>query len=113
MIIAVLLGFFFFILINIPLAFAMGLSSLIYIILSGKITLGIILQRIVGGTDSFALMAVPFYIFGGGIDERERNHRQADKIFFNPCGSYQGWARSRYRGCKHDYGRNIRVRHCG
>ena len=67
MIIAVLLGFFFFILINIPLAFAMGLSSLIYIILSGKITIGIILQRVVGGTDSFALMAVPFYILAGEL----------------------------------------------
>jgi tripartite ATP-independent transporter DctM subunit len=67
MILIVLLGFVIFLLINIPLAFAMGLSSLIYILLSGKITLGIILQKVVGGTDSFALMAVPFYILAGEL----------------------------------------------
>ena len=76
MILLVLLSFLFCLLIEIPVAFAMGLSSLFYILVNGKITIGIILQKMVGGTDSFALMAVPFFILAGelmnesGITER-------------------------------------------
>lgn len=54
-----------FIVLNTPIAFSIGLSSLLFLILQRRIPLLIIPNRLVGGIDSFPLLAVPFFILAG------------------------------------------------
>jgi TRAP-type C4-dicarboxylate transport system permease large subunit len=52
---------------GLPIAIAMALGSLIYIWFSGTIPPLTIVHRMVGGVDSFPLLAVPFFIFAGNL----------------------------------------------
>jgi TRAP-type C4-dicarboxylate transport system permease large subunit len=52
---------------GIPIAIAMALGSLIYIWFTGTIPPLTIVHRMVGGVDSFPLLAVPFFIFAGNL----------------------------------------------
>jgi len=52
---------------GVPIAIAMALGSLIYIWFSGNIPPITVVHRMVGGIDSFPLLAVPFFIFAGNL----------------------------------------------
>jgi len=60
------LTFAFFLLIGVPVAIAIGLSSMIAISKEG-IPLVLLTQRMFAGTDSFPLVAVPFFILAGDL----------------------------------------------
>ena len=53
--------------INIPIAFAMGLASIFALLMQGNIPLVIVPQKIFTGSDSFPLLAVPFFILAGAL----------------------------------------------
>jgi len=61
------LAFLGFIAINVPIAFSMGLSSIIGLLLKGSIPLVIVPQKIFTGCDSFPLLAVPLFILAGAL----------------------------------------------
>ena len=61
------LAFIGFVAINVPIAFSMGLASILGILLKGDIPLVIIPQKIFTGCDSFPLLAVPFFILAGAL----------------------------------------------
>ena len=73
---------FLFLLLGMPVAVALGLSSLIYILLTGvpEVT---VLHNMVGGVNSFPLIAVPFFVMAGhlmntaGITDRVFNFARA------------------------------------
>jgi tripartite ATP-independent transporter DctM subunit len=50
-----------------PVAFAMGVISLIYLVLSGEFSLVTIPQKIFTGMDSFLLLAIPFFVLAGAL----------------------------------------------
>jgi TRAP-type C4-dicarboxylate transport system permease large subunit len=52
---------------GIPIAIAMCIGSLVYIWLSGTIPPLTVIHRMVGGVDSFPLLAVPFFIYAGNL----------------------------------------------
>ncbi|HRO58231.1 MAG TPA: TRAP transporter large permease [Burkholderiaceae bacterium] len=52
---------------GIPIAIAMALGSLVYIWMSGTIPPLTVVHRMVGGVDSFPLLAVPFFILAGNL----------------------------------------------
>ncbi|MEQ1596243.1 MAG: TRAP transporter large permease [Casimicrobium sp.] len=52
---------------GIPIAIAMCVGSLIYIWFSGAIPPVAVIHRMVGGIDSFPLLAVPFFIYAGNL----------------------------------------------
>ncbi len=54
-----------FILMNIPVAFALGVTSLAFMALATNVPLVIVVQRLYLGVDSFTLLAVPLFIFVG------------------------------------------------
>lgn len=54
------------IIIGLPVAFALGISSLAYLMIEG-IDLGMITQSLVRGVDSFTLLAVPFFLLVGEL----------------------------------------------
>lgn len=65
-----LLLFVFFLLLTIltvPVAFALGIAAVLWVILDGTIPLIMIPQRMYAGIDSFPLIAVPFFILAGKI----------------------------------------------
>jgi C4-dicarboxylate transporter, DctM subunit len=61
-----LVTFLLFLLLGVPVAITIGLSSMIALV-SGNMSLMVIAQRMFAGTDSFALIAVPFFILAGDI----------------------------------------------
>ena len=61
-----LISFLLFMFIGMPIAFAMGLSSLLAL-LTGDIPLVVIPQRLITSIDSFTLLAVPLFILAGEL----------------------------------------------
>lgn len=54
-----LICFIVMILLTVPVAFAIGVSSIIGLLLSGVAPLMVVPQRLFGGADSFVLLAIP------------------------------------------------------
>ena len=52
---------------GVPIAIAMCIASLLYIWMSGTIPPLTVVHRMVGGVDSFPLLAVPFFILAGNL----------------------------------------------
>ena len=56
--------------IEVPVAFAMGLSSIVTIVLTQPIPLSIVVQRMGTGLDSFVLIAIPLFVLAGHLLNR-------------------------------------------
>jgi C4-dicarboxylate transporter, DctM subunit len=56
-------------LINIPIAVALGLASMIVLLIQDNVSLMVVVQKMFNSTDSFTLMAVPFFILAGKLME--------------------------------------------
>lgn len=61
------LSFLTFLVLGIPIAFVLGLTSFVALICSGNIPLLLIPKEMFSGTDSFPLLAVPFFILAGNL----------------------------------------------
>ncbi|SET15966.1 TRAP transporter, DctM subunit [Salinibacillus kushneri] len=59
--------FFVLLFLNMPVAFAIGIASLSLFMLEPGLPLSIASQRMVTGTQSFPLLAVPFFILAGNL----------------------------------------------
>jgi tripartite ATP-independent transporter DctM subunit len=59
--------FFALMLLELPIAFAIGVSSSVVVLLSERLPLTFIPSTIFAGLDSFPLMAIPFYILAGNL----------------------------------------------
>lgn len=66
MIWVMIFSFFLLIVLGTPIAFAMGASSLMFILVEG-IPLSTMAQRFFSNTQSFAFLAVPFFILAGNL----------------------------------------------
>ena len=61
-----LIAFVILLIIGMPLAFSVGISALIFFASSG-IPIEIIVQKMVSSTQSFSLLAVPFFVMAGNL----------------------------------------------
>ncbi|WP_273127763.1 TRAP transporter large permease [Bacillus weihaiensis] len=61
-----IISFFLLILLGVPIAFSMGASALFYIMVEG-IPLEMVAQRFFSNTQSFAFLAIPFFILAGNL----------------------------------------------
>jgi TRAP-type mannitol/chloroaromatic compound transport system permease large subunit len=50
-----------------PIAFALGLASLSYLLLEGRTPLVILVQRMTSGLDSFPFLALPLFVLAGMV----------------------------------------------
>jgi C4-dicarboxylate transporter, DctM subunit len=50
-----------------PVAFAMGVSSLVYMLTQGNLPMISIPQRMLNGADNFPLLAIPFFMLAGSL----------------------------------------------
>lgn len=66
MIFLVVLLMIILILLGLPVAFALGISSLVYLLVEG-VDLSMVAQSLVRGVDSFTLLAVPFFLLVGEL----------------------------------------------
>lgn len=64
---ALMIGFSVLILIGVPIAFAMGVATLLAIIAHGGMPFSLLAQRALVGADSYALLAIPFFILAGNL----------------------------------------------
>ena len=64
---ALLVGFILLLVIGVPVAIALAGSSLIYVMLEGVQPHLVVLHRMIGGIDSFPLLAIPFFIMAGSL----------------------------------------------
>src|SRR6187431_2651026 len=60
-------GFLLLMLVGLPVALAMAVSSLLYIVVTGTAPDVILAQRMIAGVESFPLLAVPFFILAGNL----------------------------------------------
>ena len=66
----VLFGTFaFYIIIGCPIAFTLGISSLAALMLRSSFDVGVAIQRMFTGVNSFPLMAIPFFMLAGSLME--------------------------------------------
>jgi len=68
-IVILVLVFAALVLAGLPIAFSMGISSVIVILTQDNIPLGVLVHRTVMGVDSFVLLAIPLFIFAGTLME--------------------------------------------
>jgi tripartite ATP-independent transporter DctM subunit len=66
MIFLVVLLMILLIILGLPVAFSLGISSLVYLIIEG-VDLSMVAQSLVRGVDSFTLLAVPFFLLVGEL----------------------------------------------
>src|SRR6188768_2385950 len=62
-----LTGFLGLMVSGVPVAIAMALASLAYVMVSGSVPDFVVIHRMYGGVDSFPLLAVPFFIMAGNL----------------------------------------------
>jgi tripartite ATP-independent transporter DctM subunit len=58
------------IVLEVPVAFALALSAILYLTLDGSFPLTIVVQRMAPGLDSYVLLAIPLFILAGNLLSR-------------------------------------------
>ncbi len=64
---ALLVSFLVFIVLGVPVAVALGGSSLLYVMLEDNTPHLVVVHRMMAGVDSFPLLAIPFFIMAGSL----------------------------------------------
>jgi C4-dicarboxylate transporter DctM subunit len=77
-------------LINIPVVFALGVTSIIWILTAKQIPLVLVVHRMFRGLDSFPLIAMPFFILAGLVLDRIGATRQLMKLADSLVGHFKG-----------------------
>lgn len=63
----VLTVFLFLLIFGMPVAFAIGVSGVVYFLMTPEIPFSIVVQRVVASTQSFTLLAIPLFVFAGNL----------------------------------------------
>ena len=72
---------------GIPVAIAMAGSSLLYVAYTGELPPFVVVHRMIGGIDSFPLLAVPFFILAGNL----MNNAGITNRIYNFALALVGW----------------------
>ena len=67
MVVGMVIGFFLLLAFGLPIAFALGIPSVAYVLIDGRIPDFAAVQTMVGGANSYPLLAIPFFIFAGNL----------------------------------------------
>ncbi|TDT61906.1 TRAP transporter large permease [Fonticella tunisiensis] len=85
-----LTSFVVFVVLGLPIAVVLGLSSAIALALTSNIPLAVVAQRMFTATDSFPLMAIPFFMIAGALMERGGISRRLINFANKIVGSLPG-----------------------
>ncbi|NQT59562.1 MAG: TRAP transporter large permease [Bacteroidetes bacterium] len=86
MLIVTVVLLFVFLVLGMPVAMAVGIPSLLYIILNDAIPSFVAIQRMVAGVNTYSLLAIPFFIFAGNL----MNTSGITTRIFNSCTTSVG-----------------------
>ncbi|AWB65850.1 ABC transporter permease [Saccharobesus litoralis] len=90
MVIAVLfISLLLLIVLGVPVAFALIVSSLLAVIVDGQLPDLVVLHRMVGGMNSFPLLSIPFFVFAGAL----MNSTGITQRIFDFANALVGWLR--------------------
>jgi len=84
-----LVSLFVFIAMGVPVAFAIGLASLLYISIAG-IPINLIAQRAVMGVYSYPFLALPFFVFAGMLMEHGGTTKRLMRLANSMVGHFKG-----------------------
>lgn len=86
-----LVAFAAMLLLNVPIAFAIGMATLLAILALGNVPTGpIIAQRMIGGIESFPLLAIPMFVLAGTIMGEGGMARRLIAFANSLMGPYRG-----------------------
>jgi C4-dicarboxylate transporter DctM subunit len=85
---ALFISLIVFLILNVPVGIAIGLSSVTAIIVGGQLTLSYVAQALVTGCDSFPIMAIPLFILAGEL----MGEGGVSRRILNACGAFFGRA---------------------
>jgi len=80
----------FFLAMGAPIAYSLAGASLLAVLLGGEISSMVIVQRLFTGTDSFTLMAIPFFMIAGVLMETGGVSKRLIKLCDTLIGSLPG-----------------------
>lgn len=83
-------SFIILMILNVPIAFALGISSIVTLLFSKEMLLTMVPQGMFTTVDSFALLAVPLFIFAGLIMEYGGLSRRLINVARSFVGHYTG-----------------------
>ena len=89
MTVALFVLFALFLILGVPIAFSLGLSSL-GALLIGDGSLAVVASRLYSAADSFSLMAIPFFVLAGCIMEKEKLSRRLIDFAMELVGPLKG-----------------------
>lgn len=69
MLIAAFVMFMIFLFLGVPIAFSLGLGSVLAILIDGTVSPMLVAQKLFTGVNSFSLMAIPFFMLSGELME--------------------------------------------
>ncbi|WP_181347831.1 TRAP transporter large permease [Thalassobacillus sp. CUG 92003] len=75
--------------IGVPIAFTLGVTALLFLVVNADISLGLVLQQLYLGTNSFPLLAIPLFMLAGSL----MNHGGISKRLINFALSIIGMVR--------------------
>jgi len=86
--IAVLFGtFILLVILTVPIGYAIGMATLVTLVLFSNTPLALITQNAITGVDSFPLMAIPFFMLAGNL----MSSGGVAKRIVNFCDTLLGW----------------------
>lgn len=83
-------SFVLLMLLNVPIAFALGISSIVTLLVTEKVPLQFVAQGMFTTVDSYAIMAIPLFVFAGLIMERGGLSRRLINVAKSFVGHYTG-----------------------
>jgi tripartite ATP-independent transporter DctM subunit len=83
-------GLLGFLLLNIPIAFSMLLTSILYLLLQGDVPLIAVAQRVVAGTDQYLLLAIPFFFLAAELMNSGGIMQQLVRVAMAMVGHFRG-----------------------
>ncbi|MGE5575603.1 MAG: TRAP transporter large permease [Syntrophothermus sp.] len=78
------------VLLNVPIAISLGLATVIALAVSGTAPMVVVAQRMFTATDSFPLMAIPFFMIAGSLMERGGISRRLINLANTMVGTLPG-----------------------
>ncbi|MDT8902922.1 TRAP transporter large permease [Anaeroselena agilis] len=86
----IFLSFFLLLFCRVPVSFSLALSSVLALVLNTSMDTAVIIQRMYTASESFSLVAVPFFILAGGLMENGGISRRLVKFATDLVGHIRG-----------------------
>jgi len=93
---------------GVPLAFSIGIASLAYFF-QPNLTIMVAINKMVSMTQSFPLLAVPFFVLAGNLMNETGITKKADKICISFNRAYERRACTCELCAELPYGRHLRL----